>query len=131
MLHRVRARKVSYRCRKMMAPPSSTFVSLQNGSTGTLSFYDIWNAKSVETTAWEKEGFDCTPLQKTTIHGFSTQWSYDECVAVYQSRARPMSLRCVSTTSRSLRLHVRERRRDQLLRRRVCVVCASEDYASD
>ena len=53
----------------------------KDGSTGTLSFYDIWNAKSVETTAWEKEGFDCTPLQKATIHGLSTQWSYDECVA--------------------------------------------------
>ena len=53
----------------------------KDGSTGTLSFYDIWNAKSVETTTWEKEGFDCTPLQKATIHGLSTQWSYDECVA--------------------------------------------------
>ena len=51
----------------------------KDGSTGTLSFYDIWNAKSVETTAWEKEGFECRPLQKTILHGLSTDWSFDEC----------------------------------------------------
>ncbi|ACO68233.1 hypothetical protein MICPUN_65031 [Micromonas commoda] len=52
----------------------------KDGSTGTLSFYDIWNAKSVETTTWEKEGFECRPLQKTALHGLSTDWSFDECV---------------------------------------------------
>ena len=73
-------------------PSEESIVSVQknDGSTqfdfrfaanGTLSFYDTWNAKSVETTSWHKEGFECTPLQKATIHGLSTQWSYDECVA--------------------------------------------------
>ena len=52
----------------------------KDGSTGTLSFYDLWNADAVESTSWQKEGFDCTPLQKATIHGLSTQWSFDECV---------------------------------------------------
>ena len=46
----------------------------KDGSTGTLSFYDIWDAKSVETTAWEKEGFECRPLQKTTLHGLSSKF---------------------------------------------------------
>jgi len=28
-----------------------------------------------------KDEFVCKPLQRTTIHGFSTDWSYDECIA--------------------------------------------------
>ena len=30
---------------------------------------------------WQKTGYVCKPLQKATIHGFSTDWGYDECVA--------------------------------------------------
>ena len=91
------------------SPSEESIVSVQknDGSTqfdfrfaanGTLSFYDIWNAKSVETTSWQKEGFDCTPLQKATIHGLSTQWSYDECVAGVSVAGTANKVRCVSTT---------------------------------
>jgi len=36
---------------------------------------------STVTSEWQKDGFICKPLQKTTIEGLSTDWSYDECVA--------------------------------------------------
>ena len=29
---------------------------------------------------WQKTGYVCKPLQKATIHDFSTDWGYDECV---------------------------------------------------
>ena len=28
-----------------------------------------------------KTGFACKPLQKTALHGLSTDWSFDECIA--------------------------------------------------
>ena len=33
-----------------------------------------------------KEGYDCVPLQKTTIEGLSTDWTFDECVAACPPR---------------------------------------------
>jgi hypothetical protein len=37
--------------------------------------------ESIVTSEWQKDGFICKPLQKITIGGLSTDWSYDECVA--------------------------------------------------
>lgn len=31
-------------------------------------------------SVWQKTGYVCKPLQKATIHEFSTDWGYDECV---------------------------------------------------
>ena len=39
----------------------------------------IWT-HLVFTSEWQKPGFTCKPLQKTTLHGLSTDWSFDECV---------------------------------------------------
>ena len=36
--------------------------------------------ESIVTSEWQKDGFICKPLQKTTIEGLSTDWSYDECL---------------------------------------------------
>jgi len=37
--------------------------------------------ESLVTSEWQKTGFACKPLQKTTLHGLSTDWSFDECLA--------------------------------------------------
>jgi len=41
--------------------------------------------ESIVTSEWQKDGFICKPLQKTSIEGLSTDWSYDECVASVSS----------------------------------------------
>ena len=38
-------------------------------------------AKRLSSSEWQKTGHVCKPLQKATIHDFSTDWGYDECVA--------------------------------------------------
>jgi len=37
--------------------------------------------ESLVTSEWQKTGFACKPLQKTTLHGLSTDWSFEECIA--------------------------------------------------
>ena len=41
----------------------------------------LLSEESIVTSEWQKEGYDCMPLQKTTIEGLSTDWTFDECVA--------------------------------------------------
>jgi hypothetical protein len=53
----------------------------QGDSSGSLSFWDTWNRNAVTSDEWQKDGFACKPLQRTTIEGLSMDWSYDECVA--------------------------------------------------
>mmetsp|Transcript_760 Transcript_760/g.2548 ORF Transcript_760/g.2548 Transcript_760/m.2548 type:complete len:244 (-) Transcript_760:46-777(-) len=52
---------------------------------GSLLYYYMSTQRiSQESTVmseWQKYGFKCKPLQKTTIEGLSTDWSFDECVA--------------------------------------------------
>ena len=53
----------------------------QGDTSGSLSFWDTWNGDAVTSDEWQKDGFACKPLQSSTIHGLSTEWSYDECVS--------------------------------------------------
>ena len=53
----------------------------QGDTSGSLSFWDTWNGDAVTSDEWQKDGFACKPLQRSTIHGLSTEWSYDECVS--------------------------------------------------
>jgi hypothetical protein len=53
----------------------------QGDTSGSLSFWDTWNGNAVTSDDWQKDGFVCKPLQKTTIDGLSTDWSFDECVS--------------------------------------------------
>ena len=53
----------------------------QGDTSGSLSFWDTWNGNAVTSDDWQKDGFVCKPLQRVTIHGLSTDWSYDECVS--------------------------------------------------
>ncbi len=52
---------------------------------GTFAYYSLpaqlLSEESIVTSEWQKEGYACKPLQKTTIEGLTTDWSYDECVA--------------------------------------------------
>jgi len=41
----------------------------------------LLSEESVVKSEWQKEGFTCKPLQKVTIGGLSTDWTFDECVA--------------------------------------------------
>ncbi|MDC1215571.1 hypothetical protein N8152_01955 [bacterium] len=53
----------------------------QGDTSGSLSFWDTWNGNAFTSDDWQKDGFVCKPLQRATIHGLSTDWSYDECVS--------------------------------------------------
>ena len=53
----------------------------QGDTSGSLSFWDTWNGDAVTSDEWQKDEFVCKPLQRATIHGLSTDWSYDECVS--------------------------------------------------
>jgi hypothetical protein len=53
----------------------------QGDTSGSLSFWDTWNGNVVTSDEWQKDGFVCKPLQRAPLHGLSTDWSYDECVA--------------------------------------------------
>jgi len=52
---------------------------------GTFAYYSLpaqlLSEESIVTSEWQKEGYVCEPLQKTTFEGLSTDWSYDECFA--------------------------------------------------
>ena len=52
---------------------------------GSFTYYSLpaqrLSLESLVTSEWQKTGFACKPLQKTTLHGLSTDWSYDECIA--------------------------------------------------
>ncbi|MDA9080155.1 hypothetical protein N9M16_01845 [Candidatus Dependentiae bacterium] len=37
-----------------------------------------------ETTEWQQDGYTCRPLQDANLHGLSTAWTFDECVAKVQ-----------------------------------------------
>ena len=51
---------------------------------GSFAYYSLpeqrVSLESIVTSEWQKTGFLCKPLQKTTLHGLSTDWSFDECV---------------------------------------------------
>ena len=51
---------------------------------GSFAYYSLpaqrVSLESIVTSEWQKPGFACKPLQKTTLHGLSTDWSFDECV---------------------------------------------------
>lgn len=50
----------------------------------TYAYYSLpaqlLNEEIIISSEWQKTGYVCKPLQKVTIHGFSTDWGYDECV---------------------------------------------------
>ena len=52
---------------------------------GSFTYYSLpaqrLSLESLVTSEWQKTGFACKPLQKTTLHGLSTDWSFDECIA--------------------------------------------------
>ena len=56
---------------------------------GSFTYYSLpaqrLSLESLVTSEWEKTGFACKPLQKTTLHGLSTDWSFDECVSAVTS----------------------------------------------
>ena len=52
---------------------------------GSFAYYSLpaqrVSLESIVTSEWQKPGFfACKPLQKTTLHGLSTDCSFDECV---------------------------------------------------
>ena len=51
---------------------------------GSFAYYSLpaqrVSLESIVTSEWQKPGFACKHLQKTTLHGLSTDWSFDECV---------------------------------------------------
>ena len=52
---------------------------------GSFTYYSLpaqrLSLESFVTSEWQKTGFACKPLQKTTLHGMSTDWSFEECIA--------------------------------------------------
>ena len=56
---------------------------------GSFAYYSLpaqrVSLESIVTSEWQKPGFVCKPLQKTTLHGLSTDWSFDECVSAVTS----------------------------------------------
>ena len=56
---------------------------------GSFAYYSLpeqrVSLESIVTSEWQKTGFLCKPLQKTTLHGLSTDWSFDECVSATSS----------------------------------------------
>jgi hypothetical protein len=56
---------------------------------GSFTYYSLpaqrLSLESFVTSEWQKTGFACKPLQKTTLHGMSTDWSFDECVSAVTS----------------------------------------------
>ena len=52
---------------------------------GSFAYYSLpaqrVRLESIVTSEWKKTGFACKPLQETTLHGTTTEWSFDECVA--------------------------------------------------
>ena len=51
---------------------------------GAFAYYSTSDQRvhqeSMVTSDWHKPGFTCRPLQNITIHGLSTDWTYDECL---------------------------------------------------
>ena len=51
----------------------------------TFAYYSLpaqlLSEEIVISSEWQKPGYVCKPLQKAAIHGFNTDWGYDECVA--------------------------------------------------
>ena len=49
---------------------------------GSFTYYSLpaqrLSLESFVTSDWQKTGFACKPLQKTALHGLSTDWSFDE-----------------------------------------------------
>jgi hypothetical protein len=45
----------------------------------------LLSEESVVTSEWEKVGYVCKPLQKLTVGGLSTEWTFDECIAATAS----------------------------------------------
>ena len=52
----------------------------QGNSSGSISFWDVWNGNVFSSYEWQNEGFMCKPLQPISVGGLSTDWSYDECM---------------------------------------------------
>ena len=56
---------------------------------GSFAYYSLpeqrVSLESIVTSEWQKSGFACKPLQKTTLHGLSTDWRFDECVSAVAS----------------------------------------------
>ena len=56
-----------------------------------ITFYSspaqLLSDENIVTTEWQQDGYECEPLQDASLHGLSTSWSFDECVA----RVKPPS----------------------------------------
>ena len=52
---------------------------------GSFTYYSLpaqrLSLESLVTSEWQKTGYACKPLQKTALHGLSTDWSFEECIA--------------------------------------------------
>ncbi len=52
---------------------------------GSFTYYSLpaqrLSLESLVTSEWQKTGYVCKPLQKTALHGLSTDWSFEECIA--------------------------------------------------
>ena len=53
--------------------------------SATLLYYSTGSQRLADdiiiTREWQQDGYVCEPLQEASIHGLSTTWSFDECVA--------------------------------------------------
>ena len=56
---------------------------------GSFTYYSLpaqrLSLESLVTSEWQKEGFTCKPLQKLTVGGLSTDWTFDACIAATSS----------------------------------------------
>ena len=55
---------------------------------GTQVYYampaQLLSADSKVSSEWQQDGYTCRPLQDANLHGLSTAWTFDECVAKVQ-----------------------------------------------
>ena len=55
---------------------------------GTQVYYampaQLLSADTVVSSEWQQDGYTCRPLQDANLHGLSTAWTFDECVAKVQ-----------------------------------------------
>ena len=55
---------------------------------GTLAYYSmpsqLLTKESIVTSDWEVAGWNCRPLQKTSLHGLITTWTYSRCITEIQ-----------------------------------------------
>jgi hypothetical protein len=55
---------------------------------GTQVYYampaQLLSTDTAVSSEWQKDGYTCKPLQDANLHGLSTAWTFDECVAKVQ-----------------------------------------------